>query len=88
MTIDEVDKKMRKNAEDRYAWRDRLIIERAELTDKLGKLVAALGGDIGSTVASSSDLSLMFDQAEAMLKYQHILTLRLRQSQGAFDVIP
>jgi hypothetical protein len=82
MTIDEAEKKLRENAENRYAWRERVIDERADLTDKLIKLVAALGGDIGMRV---NDFNLLYEQAATMLQYQRILTLRLRQNTSSVD---
>ena len=89
MTKDEVDKKIQEydaaRAAEQVAWRSRVLEERTELTDKLAKLVTALGGDIGMRVTSSADFNLLYEQAATMLQYQRILTLRLRQNTSSVD---
>jgi acyl-CoA reductase-like NAD-dependent aldehyde dehydrogenase len=89
MTKDEVDKKIQEydaaRAAEQAAWRSRVLEERTELTDKLVKLVTALGGDIGMRVTNSNDFNLLYEQAATMLQYQRILTLRLRQNTCSVD---
>lgn len=60
-------------------WQQRVAEERAELTVKMGKLAEGLGSDLALTI-DESDLDLLRRQLYAMMEYQSVLTLRLRNA--------
>lgn len=63
-------------------WQLRVLKERTDLTEKLVKLVSMLGDERSrSLTMRDEDLAPMMRQAEIMLEYQRVLTLRIRQFQ-------
>lgn len=58
-------------------WQERVAEERAELTERLVKLTAAMGGDLALNIDETAYV-LLLRQAELMSEYQKVLTMRLR----------
>lgn len=56
----------------------RVIEEKAQLTERLSKLVAFLGSD-AACEANEDDVALLMKQAEIMQEYQRVLVMRVRR---------
>jgi hypothetical protein len=67
---------MTKEQKEYLPHQQRVLDERAELTERLTKLVAFLGS--GADAIADEDLGSLMRQAEVMLEYQRILTIRVR----------